>query len=206
MKNTTTLLLLATSGLISAQTLSNGSFEQNTWDNGDQIATEISPQDNYVDFDTISATAWNLNKNGILYTKAVNGTSDGRYAAEVINERGEISQDLVFSSAGLYSVSFDTFAGPNENMKFSVSLTGSSSGTQSASAAEFGTDGVWTSRTEQFNVSDPSETYKLAFTNFSNETSLYIDNVTVRQTSAVPEPTSALLGGLASLLLLRRRR
>jgi len=141
-------------GTASGQIVSNGSFETNNWDKGEEVKTELGDGTQF-DIDNITAAPWNLNKNGIIQVKTPDvGTSDGRFAAALQSGRGNINQVLTFTTAGMYTLMYDSFTAPEKSsVDFKVTIDGSTTpGQLGVGQTEVGFDAAWTSRTHTFTI------------------------------------------------------
>ena len=199
------LLVLATVGAVHAAQFQNGSFENGS--GAPASLTTLGPGDT-------SITGWTVTGNGIdwigSYWQAANGT---------------YSLDLSAAAAGGIDQTFDTVAGHNYSVTFSLAGNGAGGSTvkvvqvQATGGAlttySFDTTGTsysamgWTTQTYSFTATGPSTT--LSFTSLEN--SAYgpaLDNVAVADVTPVSTPALspwAMLGlaGLLGLAAMRKR-
>lgn len=199
------LMAFAAASVAHAAPFQNGSFENGS--GAPASLTTLGPGDT-------SITGWTVTGNGIDWIGSYWTAADGAY-----------SLDLSAGAAGGIEQTFDTVAGHNYSVTFSLAGNGAGGSTVksvqvqatggAASVYTFDTTGFsysnmgWATQTYAFTATGSSTT--LTFT--SQENSAYgpaLDNVAVADVTPVPTPALSLwamlgLAGLLAVAALRRR-
>ena len=212
MKTTITLVTMMAAGFASAQNLiKNGSFEkENGWSeekvtylNTELDLTGKDKQTSGVVLGNDEIGGWQYNGHGILRTTAPKGTSDGIFALAISDEvsKNPVKQGFSFAQTGKHVLSFDTFTEAESSTTLTFSVDGK---TQLifGDKIEEKANGGWTSHSYTFDVTKDDIGLGILSLNV-NSPMLFIDNVSI---TAVPEPSTTILGALGALALLRRRR
>ncbi len=200
-------LLLATASTASAQLLTNGTFAPSIQTAGSAFSSELAN----IATTTSSATVngWTFSSNAGIY----NGdTTNGKTAAWLnpLNRLVARFDQQVSLSVGSYQLDFDSFAQELKDGEgvshFSV-LIEDAIGTQAffSNYKEI-VDNKFTNRTAQFDITKKGS-YNIRFYSTGNAVGTgndtLIDNAVL---TSVPEPSSTLLLGLASLVGITRRK